>query len=151
MALSSNRSGGLPLTQKIRVRVPVALQTFNCLRSTMEMLFATNEVIGGSNPSAGTNTHSVVAQLAEQVALTHCARVRILHGAQTSFGMWFTIPKKRDVAQLARALRSGRRGRWFESTYPDNNGCAARKDVWTQADNIPGHGELPKLVTGSHC
>lgn len=28
-----------------------------CLRSTMEMLFATNEVIGGSNPSAGTNSN----------------------------------------------------------------------------------------------
>ena len=27
MALSSNRLGGLPLTQRIRVRVPVALQT----------------------------------------------------------------------------------------------------------------------------
>ncbi len=25
----------------------------------------------------------------------------------------------RDVAQLGRALRSGRRGRWFESSHPD--------------------------------
>ncbi len=27
----------------------------------------------------------------------------------------------RDVAQLGRALRSGRRGRWFESSHPDLN------------------------------
>ena len=25
----------------------------------------------------------------------------------------------RDVAQLGSALRSGRRGRWFESSHPD--------------------------------
>jgi hypothetical protein len=26
----------------------------------------------------------------------------------------------RDVAQLGRALRSGRRGRWFKSSHPDH-------------------------------
>ena len=29
------------------------------------------------------------------------------------------IAEHRDMAQLGRALRSGRRGRWFESSYPD--------------------------------
>ena len=29
---------------------------------------------------------------------------------------------KRDVAQPGSVLRSGRRGRWFESSHPDLNG-----------------------------
>lgn len=29
------------------------------------------------------------------------------------------VDVKRDVAQLGSALRSGRRGRWFESSHPD--------------------------------
>ena len=30
-----------------------------------------------------------------------------------------SIRQCRDVAQLGRALRSGRKGRWFESSHPD--------------------------------
>lgn len=30
-----------------------------------------------------------------------------------------SLDKRRDVAQLGSALRSGRRGRWFESSHPD--------------------------------
>ena len=30
---------------------------------------------------------------------------------------------KRDVAQFGRALRSGRRGRWFKSSHPDHVGA----------------------------
>lgn len=30
-----------------------------------------------------------------------------------------SLNKQRDVAQLGSALRSGRRGRWFESSHPD--------------------------------
>lgn len=37
MALSSNRSGGLPLTQIIRVRVPVALQIKNLTASSKKL------------------------------------------------------------------------------------------------------------------
>jgi hypothetical protein len=33
----------------------------------------------------------------------------------------------RDVAQLASALRSGRRGRAFESHHPDHTGRASEK------------------------
>ncbi len=31
----------------------------------------------------------------------------------------FTFGKSRDVAQPGSARRSGRRGRWFESSHPD--------------------------------
>jgi hypothetical protein len=31
----------------------------------------------------------------------------------------FAVQKFRDVAQPGSALRSGRRGRWFESSHPD--------------------------------
>ena len=34
--------------------------------------------------------------------------------------MSVSISLRRDVAQLGRALRSGRRGRWFESSHPDH-------------------------------
>ncbi len=30
-----------------------------------------------------------------------------------------TLHSYRDVAQLGSVLRSGRRGRWFESSHPD--------------------------------
>ena len=32
-----------------------------------------------------------------------------------------TLHSHRDVAQPGSALRSGRRGRWFESSHPDKN------------------------------
>ena len=32
------------------------------------------------------------------------------------------LPVDRDVAQPGSALRSGRRGRWFESSHPDLSG-----------------------------
>lgn len=32
---------------------------------------------------------------------------------------YFCSRDKRDVAQPGSALRSGRRGRWFESSHPD--------------------------------
>ena len=77
------------------------------------------------------------------MALTHHMRVQVLHGAHIQGRYnninryrWesetsgvplryasisgTTCPTKRGVAQLARALRSGRRGRWFESIHPDN-------------------------------
>ena len=34
-------------------------------------------------------------------------------------GTGMACPPQRGVAQLRRALRSGRRGRWFESSHPD--------------------------------
>ncbi len=34
--------------------------------------------------------------------------------------VWVKYGSFRDVAQLGRALRSGRRGRWFESSHPDH-------------------------------
>ena len=56
-----------------------------------------------------------------------CGRVRILGGVQTA--VWqqsrWVMPNlqarqfSRGVAQPGRALRSGRRGRWFKSIYPD--------------------------------
>ena len=51
-----------------------------------------------------------VAQLVEQMTLNHW-----VEGSNPS-----EETNYRDVAQLASALRSGRRGRWFESSYPDN-------------------------------
>ena len=32
----------------------------------------------------------------------------------------YNVKVPRDVAQLGRALRSGRKGRWFESSHPDH-------------------------------
>src|SRR5689334_13998018 len=40
------------------------------------------------------------------------------------FGMrWIYLRSIRDVAQPGSALRSGRRGRWFESSHPDPVRC----------------------------
>jgi hypothetical protein len=35
---------------------------------------------------------------------------------------YICLPFKRDVAQPGSVLRSGRRGRWFESSHPDKAG-----------------------------
>ena len=41
----------------------------------------------------------------------------------------FLFPDFRDVAQPGSALRSGRRGRWFESSHPDKT-IKARVYLW---------------------
>ena len=53
-----------------------------------------------------------------QQTLTLFVRVRILLPQPRAP---FSEPSFRGVAQLGRALRSGRRGRWFESSHLDHN------------------------------
>ena len=44
----------------------------------------------------------------------------------------------RDVAQLGSALRSGRRGRWFESSHPDLNICTHKSsDLASTGFDLP--------------
>ena len=40
------------------------------------------------------------------------------------FSIFAVRLKNRDVAQPGSALRSGRRGRWFESSHPDHVGTS---------------------------
>ena len=46
----------------------------------------------------------------------------------------------RDVAQLGRALRSGRRGRWFKSSHPDHEpigGALSNKGASLSSEKAP--------------
>ncbi len=55
------------------------------------------------------------------------ANISLLLRHKTGFGGRVSIIQPvrfyRDVAQPGSVLRSGRRGRWFESSHPDNINC----------------------------
>jgi hypothetical protein len=89
--------------------------------------------IGGSSPDAA----SAPSPTANNLVLCCMGRNGILHGV-------------RGVAQLASALRLGRRGRRFKSGHPDWCGCNSEVECLPSKQDVTGSNPVSrlKLISG---